>query len=61
MVPEAEAIGSHFVNQKILFKFLLQNIDKIKWTTLHVLSNLVLDLDLECSKVKHFAIFWKTI
>ena len=48
-----------------LFQFLSQNIDKIKRAALHVLSNLVFTPyfrhDLDCSRVKHFAIFWETI
>ena len=65
MAPEAEAIGSHYVDQNFLFQFLSQNIDKIKRLALHVLSNLVLTPyfrhDLDFSRVKPFAIFWETI
>ena len=59
MAPGAEVICSLYVDQKILFQFLLQNIDKIKGATLYVLSRLIFspylrhDLD--------FAIFWKKI
>ena len=42
IASEAETIVSHYVDQKNLFQFLLQNIDKIKRATLPVLSNLVL-------------------
>ena len=65
MAPGAEVISSLYVDQKILFQFLLQNIDKIKGATLYVLSRLIfspyLRHDLDCSRVKHFAIFWKKI
>ena len=63
MAPGAEVISSLYVDQKILFQFLLQNIDKIKRATLYVLSSLIFPPyfrhDLDCSRVKHFAIFWK--
>ena len=42
MAPEAEDIGSHYVDQNFLFQFSSQNIDKIKWAAPYVLSNLVL-------------------
>ena len=65
MAPEAKDIGSQYVVQNFLFQFLSQNIDKIKWATLYVLSNLVLipyfRHDLDCSRVKDLAILWKTI
>ena len=65
MAPEAEAFGSHYVNEKFLFQFLWQNIDKIKRATLYVLSNPVLTPylkhDFDCFRVKHFAFFGKTI
>ena len=63
VAPGAEVIRSLDVDQKFLFQFLLQNIDKIKGATLYVLSNLIFPPyfrpDLNCSRVKHFAIFWK--
>ena len=31
MAPEAEDIGSHYVDQNFSFQFLLQNIDKITY------------------------------
>ena len=34
--PEAVAIGSHYVDQILLFQFSLQNIDKIKLATFYV-------------------------
>ena len=58
MAPEAEAIGSHYVDKKFLFQFLSQNIDKIKRAAIHVPSNLVLTPyfrhNFDCSRVKHF-------
>ena len=63
MAPEAEDIGSHYVDQNFLFQFSSQNIDKIKWAAPYVLSNLVLTPyfrhDFDCSPVKHFANFWE--
>ena len=41
MAPGAEVIRSLYVDQKFLFQFLLQNIDKIKGATLYVLSSLI--------------------
>ena len=65
METEAEAIGSHYVDQNFLFQFLSQNIDKIKRAALRVFSNLVLTPyfrhDFDCSRVKYFAIFEKLL
>ena len=58
-------VHSRYVDQKFLFQFLLQNIDKIKGATLYVLSSLIFPSyfrhDLDCSRVKHFVIFWKIV
>ena len=63
MAPGAEVISSLYVDQRFLFRFLLQNIGKIKGATLYVLCSLIFSPyfrhDLDCSRVKHFAIFWK--
>ena len=40
MAPEAEDIGSHYVDQNFLFQFSSQNIDKIKRAAPYVLSTL---------------------
>ena len=65
MAPGAEVIRPLYVDQKFLFQFLLQNIDKIKGATLYVLSSLIFPPyfrhDLDCSRVNHFSIFWKDI
>ena len=41
MAPGADVISTLYVDQKILFRFSLQNIDKIKGATLYVLSSLI--------------------
>ena len=63
MATEAEVISSIYVDQNFLFQYLMQNIDKIKGATLYLHSRLIFSQysrpDLDCSRVKHFANFWK--
>ena len=63
LIKELQQNPTLYVDQKFLFQFLLQNIDKIKGATLYVLSSLIFPSyfrhDLDCSR--HFAIFWKIV
>ena len=65
MATGAEVISSLYVDQNLLFQFLMQNIDKIKGAALYLLSRLIFSQyyrpDLDCSRVNHFANFWKKI
>ena len=66
MATGAEVISSLYVDQNLLFQFLMQNIDKIKGAALYLLSRLIFSQysmpDFDCSRVNHFAnfreIFW---